>query len=207
MDSGDTGIEGDASQIDDTYVIKGDGNLTADEESLHFMYQKMSGDIEITAQILQDTKVAPHNREGVMIRESLEEGSPLAMSGIAVRGDDRVGVFYHRKEADQQVNETDPIVGPTTPYWVRLTKIGGIVTGYISEDGENWELVSSMTFPDSDDVYVGLAVDAANENNMIHNLNRVEVTDFTLEELTPLPLYPNTFNISRVEHDLIFTYL
>ena len=206
MDIGDTGIEGHASQIDDTYVIKGDGNLTADEESLHFMYQKMSGDIEITAQILQDTKVAPHNREGVMIRESLEEGSPLAMSGISVRGDDRVGVFYHREEADQQVNETDPIVGPTTPYWVRLTKIGDIVTGYISEDGENWELVSSMTFPDSDDVYVGLAVDAANENNMIHNLNRVEFTDVTLEELPPLPLYPKTFNISRGEDDLYLSW-
>src|SRR5690625_7261419 len=98
MDNGDTGIEGHASQIDDTYVIKGDGNLTADEESLHFMYQKMSGDIEITAQILQDTKVAPHNREGVMIRESLEKGYPLAMSGISVRGDECDGEFYNHDD-------------------------------------------------------------------------------------------------------------
>src|SRR5690625_3360729 len=190
MDIGDTGIEGHASQIDDTYVIKGDGNLTADEESLHFMYQKMSGDIEMTSQILQETKVAPHNREGVMIRESLEKGSPLAMSGISVRGDDRVGVFYHRETADTRVDETDPIVGPTTPYWVRLTKIGDIVTGYISEDGESWQVVSSMTFPDIDDVYVGLSVDAANEDNMIRNLNRVEFTNVVTEELPPLPLYP-----------------
>lgn len=202
MDIGEVGIEGQASKHDDVYVIKGDGNLTAEEESLHFMYQKMSGDIQITAQILSDTKVAPHNREGVMIRESLDEGAPLAMSGISVRGDDRVGVFYHRENPNTRVGETDPIVGPTTPYWVRLTKVGDIITGFISEDGENWQVVSSMTFPDTDEVYVGLAVDAANENNMIRNLNRVEFTNVEVEELPPLPLYPQEFTISRGEDAL-----
>lgn len=37
---------------------------------------------------------------------------------------------------------------------------------------------------------------------MVHNLNRVEFTDVTLEELPPLPLYAKTFNISRGEDDL-----
>src|SRR5690625_7324338 len=96
MDIGDTGIEGHASQIDDVYVIKGDGNLTAEEESLHFMYQKMSGDIQITAQILNDTRVAPHNREGLMIRELLNEEAPVARSVIAVIAGNRVGVFSAR---------------------------------------------------------------------------------------------------------------
>src|SRR5699024_4571281 len=111
MDIGEVGIEGQASKHDDIYVIKGDGNLTAEEESLHFMYQKMSGDIQITAQILNDTRVAPHNREGVMIRESLNEGAPLAMSGISVKigrascreGADVTGVRVAREEEQGKV--------------------------------------------------------------------------------------------------------
>lgn len=198
-DIGEVGITGHSTMIDGKYVIKGDGNLTAPDESLHFLYQKISGDIEITAQILTDTKVAPHNREGVMIRETLEAGSPLAMSGISVRGEDRVGVFYHREGEGHRVEETDPIVGPTTPYWVRLTKVGDVVTGYISADGEEWRLVSSMKFPDVDEVYVGLAVDAANENNLVHNLNRVEFDNVEIKELLPLPLYPQQFTIARGE--------
>ncbi|QGH36697.1 hypothetical protein GI584_22735 [Gracilibacillus salitolerans] len=201
-DIGETGIPGHSAIVDGTYVVKGDGNVTADQDSHHFMYQKVSGDIEITAQILSDTKVAPHNREGVMIRESLDVGSPLAMSGISVRGEDRVGVFYHRQEEGRAVDETDPIVGPTTPYWVRLTKIGDVVTGYISEDGTQWQLVSSMKFPDVDEVYVGLAVDAANEGNLISNLNRVAFDNVTVEQLPPVPLYPKEFSIARGEEAL-----
>lgn len=77
IDIGETGISGSSTLVEGKYIVKGDGNLTASEESGHFMYQKISGDIEITAQILSDTKVAPHNREGVMIRETLETDSLL----------------------------------------------------------------------------------------------------------------------------------
>lgn len=202
VDIGEVGIPGHSAFADGKYIVKGDGNLTASDESIHFMYQKVSGDFEITARVLKDTKVAPHNREGVMIRASLEPGSPLAMSGISVRGEDRVGVFYSRETAGNRVEETDPIVGPTTPYWVRLTRIGDIVTGYISEDGEDWRLVSSMKFPDADEVYAGLAVDAANEDNVVRNLNRVEFDQVSIRQLLPLPLYPQQFHIARGEDAL-----
>lgn len=205
-DIGEPGISGHSTIYDGKYIVKGDGNITSSEESGHFMYQKISGDFEMTAQILTDTKVAPHNREGVMIRESLETNSPFAMTGISVRGEGRVGVFYHRETKGDQVDETDPIVGPTTPYWVRLTKLGDIVTGYISEDGNDWRYVSSMKFPDVEEVYVGLAVDAANEDNMINNLNRVEFDQVTLKQLPSLPLYPQEFSIVRSTDELFLEW-
>lgn len=205
-DIGELGIPGHSTIVDGRFIVKGDGNITGPQESFHYMYQAMSRDMEITAKIERDTKVAPHNREGVMIRASLEPGAPMAMTGISVRGDDRVGVFYHRAAEGEKVAETNPIVGPTTPYWVRLNKIGDIVTGYISADGEQWQLVSSMTFPDVDEVYVGLVADAANENNLIHNLNRVEFSNVTIEPLLSLPLYPQQFYISRGEQDLLLRW-
>ncbi len=117
------------------------------------------------------------------------------MSGISVRGEDRVGVFYHRESKGSSVEETDPIVGPTIPYWVRLTKLGDKVTGYISEDGEDWQYVSSMEFPDVEEVYVGLAVDAANEDNLVNNLNRVEFNQVIVKQLPPLSLYSQQYSI------------
>src|SRR5699024_6993289 len=183
-DIGQTGINGHSSLVDGKYIVKGDGDFTGAEESGYYMYQKVTGYFEITSQIVEDKKVTPNNREGVMIRETLENDSRFAMTGISVRGDDRVGVFYQRETAGEQVKETDPIVGPTTPYWVKMTKIGDTITGYMSEDGKEWRVVSDTKFSDMDEVYVGVAVDAANEDNDIRNLNTVL---FDQIELTILP--------------------
>lgn len=201
-DVGDTGIPGHSTIVDGRYIVKGDGNITDTTDSFHFMYQQVSGDFEITAKVERDTKVAPHNREGVMVRTSLEPGAPMAMMGVSVRGDDRVGVFYHRAQEGQRVDETEPVLGVTTPYWVRINRIGDIVTGYLSPDGVEWMMVYQMKFPDVEDVFVGLAADSANENNLVRNLNRVEFSNVTIEQLPPVPLYPQEFYISRGETDL-----
>jgi hypothetical protein len=179
VDVGSPGIAGHTSVTDDVYTLKGSGNWREDD-SFHFAYRKLEGDGEIVARIDHITDVAPHNRAGLMIRESLEPGAREAMMALSVRGEAYVAVFYNRDTAGAPLAETPPIAGLHTPYWVKLVKTGDTLTGHISQDGVTWRMVSSATLTGLEEVYIGLAVDAAKENNLIENYNTSTFSDVSL---------------------------
>ncbi|MEF3306229.1 Ig-like domain-containing protein [Paenibacillus sp. GYB003] len=170
VDVGTPGIPGHTSVTDDVYTLKGSGNWR-ENDSFHFAYRKLEGEGEIVARIDRITDVAPNNRAGVMMRESLEPGAREAMMALSVRGEAYVAVFYDRDAVGAPLAETPPIAGLHTPYWVKLVRAGDTLSGYISADGASWRLVSSAALTGAGPLYVGLAVDAAEENNLIDNYN------------------------------------
>lgn len=169
-DVGQPGIPGHANFQDGVFTVKGAGNWREDD-SFHFVYRKLKGDGMLTARIDKITDTTPNNRAGVVIRESFEPLSREAMMALSVRGEAYVGVFYSRSEAGAALAETPPIAGLHTPYWVRIAKSGDTVSGYLSADGINWTLVSSMTMANSPEVWIGMAAEAAEEDNEIDNYN------------------------------------
>ncbi|AEI42328.1 Ig-like domain-containing protein [Paenibacillus mucilaginosus] len=169
-DIGEPGIRGHVSVSGDSITVKGAGNWR-ENDSFHTAYRKLRGSGEIVARIDTLTNTTPHNRAGVIIRESLEPLAREAMMALSVRGEAYVGVFYHRGEAGQPLAETPPIVALRTPYYVKLAKTGDTVEGYISQNGTDWRLVSTASFPGMNEVYIGLAAEAAEENNLIDNYN------------------------------------
>jgi hypothetical protein len=63
---------------------------------------------------------------------------------------------------------------------LKLVKAGDTLTGHISQDGVAWRMVSSATLTGLEEVYVGLAVDAAKENNWIENYNTSKFSNVSL---------------------------
>lgn len=179
VDVGKPGIPGHTSVTDGVYTLKGSGNWR-EHDSFHFAYRKLKGDGEIVARIDSITDVAPHNRAGLMIRESLAPGAREAMMALSVRGEAYVAVFYDRSETGAALSETPPIAGLHTPYWVKLVRTGNTITGYISQDGSNWTPVSSTELTGISEVYIGLAVEAAKENNWIENYNTSKFSNVSL---------------------------
>jgi len=179
VDVGKPGIPGHTSVTDGVYTLKGSGNWR-EHDSFHFAYRKLKGDGEIVARIDSITDVAPHNRAGLMIRESLAPGAREAMMALSVRGEAYVAVFYDRSETGAALSETPPIAGLHTPYWVKLVRTGNTITGYISQDGSNWTPVSSTELTGISEVYIGLAVEAAKENNLIENYNTSKFSNVSL---------------------------
>lgn len=179
VDVGSPGIPGHTSVTDGVYTLKGSGNWR-ENDSFHFAYRKLKGDGEIVARIDSITDVAPHNRAGLMIRESLAPGAREAMMALSVRGEAYVAVFYDRTETGAALSETPPIAGLHTPYWVKLVRTGDTMTGYISQDGSDWTLVSSTELTGIGEVYIGLAVEAAKENNLIENYNTSKFSNVSL---------------------------
>ena len=42
--------------------------------------------------------------------------------------------------------------------WIRLTRVGNMFTGYLSTDGTNWTVVSSVSMALPTTIYLGFAV-------------------------------------------------
>ena len=58
------------------------------------------------------------------------------------------------------------IASSTPSYWVKLERIGNIITGYVSPDGTNWAAtdVGRIDAPVPDTIYVGLVVSSIKGN-------------------------------------------
>jgi regulation of enolase protein 1 (concanavalin A-like superfamily) len=67
------------------------------------------------------------------------------------------------------------------PYWVKLTRVGNIFTGYVSADGINWQTVGTATVPMNKNLLIGLAV--TSHNNSVLNSTLFEHVSFSVRGL------------------------
>jgi hypothetical protein len=130
-------------------------------DSGHFAYQALTGDGAIVAKVetIQNTSI--YAKAGVMMRTSLAQGAPRAtmlvtnqvkveqnMPNLSVYGGTNYG------------NKALPIANTVPSYWVKLERIGNMITGYVSPDGTNWAAtdVGRINDPVPDTIYAGLTV-------------------------------------------------
>jgi len=130
-------------------------------DSGHFAYLALTGDGAIIAKVETIQNTSLYAKAGVMMRTGLVQGAPRAtmlisnlvkaeqnMPNLAVYGGTNYG------------NKALSIASSTPSYWVKLERIGNMITGYISPDGTNWAAtdVGRMDGPLPDTIYAGLLV-------------------------------------------------
>jgi hypothetical protein len=129
---------GNSSYSGGTWTVVGAGaGMKGASDSCHFTYKAITGDGAIIAKVesVENTKMGA--KAGVMMRTSLSQGAPRAwmavntgtqfeqcIQGLAVYG----GSNYS--------NRSYKI--PSSSYWVKLERLGNIITGSVSPDGTNW---------------------------------------------------------------------
>ncbi|CAG7630303.1 Ig-like domain-containing protein [Paenibacillus allorhizosphaerae] len=205
VDIGSPGLPGHANLNDGVLTLKSSGNIAGSSESFRFVYQKLTGDGQLTARIDKITHTTPLAKAGVMIREKLTPGARMGMMGLAVRGDGHVAEFYSRDTEGGALAETPPLPSINPPYYVRIVKFGDTVTGYMSLTGTEWTRISSMTL-DSDEVYIGMMADAAKENNLIENYNKSLFSQVQLEHFDAIPYRTTGVSVSRGSADLLVSW-
>src|SRR5206468_12268350 len=125
---------------------------TADQ--FHFVYQQISGDVDVVARVVSIKNTNSWAKAGVMIRESLSAGSRHAYAlASAAQGYE----FEGRIDPGGYTDSTRGGAG-TPPGWVRLVRTGFELKAFRSSDGLTWTSMGSDTVPMGDTVYVGLAV-------------------------------------------------
>ena len=96
----------------------------------------------------------PWAKAGVMIRESLTAGSRHACMALTSGN----GLAFQRRVATDGVSTHTSGGAGAAPYWVRLTRVGNVLSGYRSTDGITWTAVGSETIAMAATTYIGLAV-------------------------------------------------
>lgn len=160
QDVGFAGVGGSATHSSGAFTVNGSGSdIWGTSDGFRFVYQALSGDVEIKARVTGIQNTNGWAKAGVMIRESLASGSPhgfmlvSAASGLA---------FQHRAATGGSSGSAG--ASGSAPRWVRLTRVGGTLTGYSSDNGTSWVQVGSQSVPLAGTVYVGLAVTAHNNS-------------------------------------------
>lgn len=161
-------------------------------DNFSFDAQAVSGDFTLTARVASLTCNDAIKCEGVvMIRETLTNDSAYAAAGVTTG---RGPQFNYRSSTDStsvSVAGTNVIA----PYWVRIMRAGGLLTAYISSDGNTWtQLGTPQTISMASSVYCGLGVAnhggtgvatfdnvtlSLNENPPALSLNESDIGSFT----------------------------
>nr|BFD95281.1 hypothetical protein KitaXyl93_66410 [Kitasatospora sp. Xyl93] len=123
-------------------------------DSFYFVHRALTGDGALTVALRSLTGVAdtgtgrpvqgaqPWAKAGIIVKESLTQGSPYA----AVMATGGHGV---RMQHDYTHDTAGPsgAATPESPRWLRLVRSGDSLTGYASTDGSHWTEVGRARLP------------------------------------------------------------
>ena len=155
-DIGVTPVPGDMRVSNGTFSITGSGaDVWGSADAFHYVYRTLAGDGTIIARVSAiPSDVNAWVKAGVMIRESLDAGSPHAfMLASAAKG-----MAFQRRAVANGISTSTPGVFAAAPRWVKLQRAGNTFSAYESADGTAWTLVGSETIAMGANVFVGLAV-------------------------------------------------
>lgn len=165
---------GNAFFSNSSFTVSAAGfDIWSTSDSFHYVYQLLSGDMEIVARVASIQNTNSWAKSGVMIRETLAANSSHA-SMLLTPGNGMN--FQHRVNTGGSSSNT---VGgaASAPYWVKLTRVGNTFTSAKSTDGTNWTVVGSVTITMSPNVYIGLALTSHNNAALCASvLDNVTVT-------------------------------
>jgi autotransporter-associated beta strand protein len=166
-------LTGSTSYSGGTFSQSGSGALGATSDKLNFSYQTLTGDGEIVARIgvLQDTGTL--SGVGVMIRETLATNSKHVFMGMTGSN-----TYLTANRITTGGASTTSTAGTATVpnTWVKLVRLGNVITAYKSMDGTAWTSTGSTTETMASSCYIGLAVSSGNDTI----LNRSQFTNLSV---------------------------
>jgi regulation of enolase protein 1 (concanavalin A-like superfamily) len=175
MDIGAPAITGTVAYRQGVYTDHAAGtDIWGTSDQFHFVYQPVSGDVEVTARVASVTQANLWSKTGVMIRETLTPDSrhAFALSSAAK------GYGYHRRVDTGGLTQSTSGTAGVPPGWVRLVRTGSQIEAFQSPDGTSWTSLGVDTIPMAETVYVGLATTSHDATS---------ATDAVIDSLTIKP--------------------
>lgn len=134
-------------------MVAGGADIGGTSDQFHFVYQAVTGDVELVARVASVTAANSASKAGVMIRGSLASNAAYAYTLLNATA----GYGFQWRGASGATTSATYGGGGTPPGWVRLVRSGQRFMSYRSWDGQNWTLVESIDVAMPSTVYVGLA--------------------------------------------------
>jgi len=162
VDLGKPGAKGKASfaPAAGIFTVSGGGDdIWAAQDGGRFVYQPLTGDGTLTAHVVSADATHGYQKVGVMVRASLATGAPMVMVHLSPNGS---GCCWRRDE-----NGKCDMVGGDIKPWLRLTRAGDTLRGFVSDDGVTWRPRGETTFALPKEALWGLCV--CSHNNWVLN--------------------------------------
>jgi hypothetical protein len=156
-DVGAVGASGSAiyDSATGSFSVGGSGtNLFNTLDAFHFVYQPLTGDGSIVAQVGGLGTVDPWANAGIMIRDGLAGNAIQALLTVTVSH----GVLFQTRSATGLAPTSLAGSSATAPHWLKLTRTGSTVTASESADGQTWTTIGSQSVSMPATVSVGLVV-------------------------------------------------
>ncbi|MGH8020502.1 MAG: glycosyl hydrolase family 28-related protein, partial [Opitutaceae bacterium] len=143
-DIGAPGIAGatsfDASNGSLAVTATGAG-LRGTSDQFRFEHAEVAGDAELVARVARFTATHPSAQAGLILRSSGHESAAFAALTVAPKG----GVtFSHRAGHGGELDTAGDASG-SAPLWLKLTRNGDTLIGFVSWDGTAWNEIGRAT--------------------------------------------------------------
>ena len=158
-DIGSPALAGSAAASGNGFTIDAAGvDIWGTADQFHFVYQQISGDVDVRARVDSVSYASSWSKAGVMIRSSLAAG---AAHGFALVSAGK-GLAFQRRTTVSGDSAHTAGAYVSAPRWVRLVRSGSTLTAYSSDDGVIWTTIGSDTIQLGTTAYVGIAVTSHN---------------------------------------------
>ena len=160
QDVGNPAAKGSYTLNNGVYTIKGDGaDIGGASDSFYYVYASLKGDGELTARVVSMDSTNDWAKAGAMIRETLNAGSKHAMTVVSANTAGTHGVSFQYRTTTSGSSASSSGGAMKAPYWVRIKRVGSVLSGYVSPDGNTWtQQGSNRTITMTEDAYIGLCV-------------------------------------------------
>jgi regulation of enolase protein 1 (concanavalin A-like superfamily) len=162
-DIGSPTLAGDATLNQGVFTITAGGtDIWGTADQFHFVYQAITGDVDVRTRVDSVTMASAWSKAGVMIRGSLAADAPHGFVLVSAGN----GSAFQRRTAAGGIsaNTQGDLIG--TARWVRLVRAGTQLTAYSSADGVTWKVIGTDTVQLGATVYVGLAATSHNTSGI-----------------------------------------
>lgn len=169
---------GGYSDTDNTYTLKGSGNISGNADNFFYLSDLHYGDGEFKARIDSIENTDTDAKAGLMFRERNEPGSSRqeAISayenGSVLEADARMVAVVLTTSGEMQMiyrstkGGTVMTAGSGVGPYAKLLRSGDTFTGFTSTDGNTWNAIGSVNISLDEKIEMGMAVASHNDNKL-----------------------------------------
>jgi regulation of enolase protein 1 (concanavalin A-like superfamily) len=159
-------------------IIAGGADIWGKHDEFRFGYKEITGDFDLTIQVLSLSVSNKYTKAGIMARVDLSDSSQHVFYQVfpdnsarnknnggcefqyrLVKGDDMKAIYPDPATAGNQFNVNFPNT------FIRLKRQGDLFESYFSNDNKTWKLYSSFTLKMGTNLLVGPAVTSHNKTD------------------------------------------
>ncbi|MEO1075533.1 MAG: PQQ-dependent sugar dehydrogenase [Bacteroidota bacterium] len=175
-----TGIGDEEATFNGTaFSVTSSGDIWGDADNFYWAYQPLTGDGSVQARFSRIAAPFDWSKAGLMIRESLAQGSAHAFLVVTPTR----GLHLQSRPETSAFMDSQFLTDGEAPVWIRLDRAGTTFTAYTSDDGQTWTPQGSVTVQMGSDAFVGLASAATDVDRVgvvsIGTFEQVAVTGTT----------------------------